>query len=65
MFSLLVFAVLLVAGLVVGGWWWWKTRHLRRELRERMAQMAQEVQDEQAGGRVIEGEVIRDPDQRR
>ncbi len=40
MFSLLVFAILLVVAVVAGGWWWWKTRHLRRELRERMEQMA-------------------------
>lgn len=70
MFSLLLFSILLVAGVVVGGWWWWKTRHLRRELRERMAQMAQQaqnaqdIQEAEAGGRIIEGEVIRDPGDR-
>lgn len=37
--SAVVFSVLLVVGAVVGGWFWWKTRGLRRELRERLAQM--------------------------
>lgn len=48
-FSLLLFAVLAIAGLLVGLWLWWKTRELRRQLRERPP-----------GGRVIDGEVIRD-----
>jgi hypothetical protein len=37
--SAVVFSVLLVVGLVAAGWFWWKTRDLRRNLRERMAQM--------------------------
>jgi hypothetical protein len=68
MFSLVVFSILLVTGLIAGGYWWWKTRDLRRELRARMDQMAQQAQgtqDAQAGGRIIEGEVIRDADEHR
>ena len=39
--SAIVFSVLLVAGAIAGGWFWWKTRGLRREIRERLAQMRQ------------------------
>jgi uncharacterized membrane protein YciS (DUF1049 family) len=39
--SAIVFSVLLVVGAVAGGWFWWKTRGLRREIRERLAQMQQ------------------------
>ncbi len=39
--SAIVFSVLLVAGAIAGGWFWWKTRGLRREIRERLAQMQQ------------------------
>ena len=39
--SAVVFSVLLVAGAIAGGWLWWKTRGLRREIRERLAQMQQ------------------------
>ena len=39
--SAVVFSVLLVVGAVVGGWFWWKTRGLRREIRERLAQVQQ------------------------
>ena len=51
MFSLVVFAVLLTAGLVFVAYLWWKTRELRRQLRERPP-----------GGHVIEGETIRHAD---
>jgi cyanate permease len=51
MLSMVVFAVLAALALVAWGYLWWKTRDLRRELRERPA----------AGGRVIEGEVILEP----
>lgn len=49
MFSLLVFAVVVTGALLVWGYLWWKTRELRRQMRERPP-----------GGRVIEGETIRD-----
>jgi len=49
MFSLLVFAVVVTGGLLVWGYLWWRTRELHRQMRERPP-----------GGRVIEGETIRD-----
>lgn len=47
MFSLLVFAVVLVVGAIAWGFLWWKTRNLRKQMR-----------DYPPGGAVIEGEVI-------
>ena len=49
MFSLLVFAILAIVGVLVWGYLWWKTRELRKQMRE-----------QPPGGRVIEGEAIRD-----
>ncbi len=49
MLSLLIFATVAAIALVVGGYLWWRTRELRRRMRE-----------QPPGGRVIEGEVIRD-----
>ena len=49
MLSLFIFAVVAAIGLIFGGYLWWKTRALRRQMRERPP-----------GGRVIDGEVIRD-----
>jgi UPF0716 family protein affecting phage T7 exclusion len=51
MLSLLIFAAVAAIALLAGGYLWWKTRALRRQLRERPS-----------GGRVIDGEVIRDVD---
>ena len=50
MLSLLVFAFVAAIGLMLGGYLWWKTRELRKQMRERPHQ----------GGRIIEGEVVRD-----
>lgn len=47
MFSVVLLAVLVVAGLVAWGYVWWKTRELRKAMRERPP-----------GGQVIEGEVV-------
>lgn len=58
MFSVVVFAFALAAGLLVWGWLWWKTREVRRQMREQME--AQRMGEAPPGGRVIEGEVIRD-----
>ena len=49
MLSLLIFAAVAAMALLVGGYLWWKTRALRRRMRERPA-----------GGRIIDGEVVRD-----
>lgn len=48
--SVLVFAVVVTGGLLVWGYLWWRTRGLRKQMRERPPE-----------GRVIEGEVIREP----
>lgn len=66
--SAVLFSVLLVVGAVAGGWFWWKTRGLRKELGERMAQM-QRMRDggQRAGGTargspgdVLDGDFIRE-----
>jgi O-antigen/teichoic acid export membrane protein len=48
--SLVVFAAVAAATLVAGSYLWWKTRTVRRRMREQPP----------PGGRIIEGEVIRD-----
>ncbi|MBI5786183.1 MAG: hypothetical protein HZA64_12065 [Rhodocyclales bacterium] len=48
MFSVVLIAVLVVAGLAAWGYLWWKTREVRRILRERQAPAAND--------RVFEGE---------
>jgi hypothetical protein len=49
MLSLLILATIAAIALVVGGYLWWRTRELRGRIRE-----------QPPGGRVIDGEVIRD-----
>ena len=77
--SALLFAFLLVAGILAGGILWWRTRALRQALRSQMQQMAAGREEYRAegrgedrmrheGGRVIEGEATRednDQDERR
>lgn len=48
-FSLVIFTTVAAIALLAGSYLWWKTRALRRQMRERPH-----------GGRIIEGEVIRD-----
>ena len=65
MISAVVFAVVLVIGVVGFAWFWWQTRAVRRELRARMEaqQAAWETNaspDDSTSGVIIEGEVIRD-----
>jgi 4-hydroxybenzoate polyprenyltransferase len=50
MASLLIFAVAAIVATVALGYLWWRTRDLRRRMREQGP----------PGGRVIEGEVVRD-----
>ncbi len=59
MFSAVVFAVLLVAGLLGFAYFWWKTRALRKQMNG--ARQAEEgaARGEIVRGEVIEGEVIR------
>jgi UPF0716 family protein affecting phage T7 exclusion len=47
MFSLVLLAVIAVAGLVALGWFWWKTRELRKTMKQHPAD-----------GHVIDGEAI-------
>lgn len=54
MFSLVVLAVGVTAGLLAWAYLWWKTRKLRQQIRA-----------QPAGIRIIEGEVIRDTDESR
>ncbi len=76
-FSVVVFSVLLAAGLVAGGWFWWKTRALRADLRRQMARMQQAAQGASPGGgtqgaagarprpgagEVLDGDFIRETD---
>lgn len=62
-FSMAVFAVILVAGAIAWAYLWWKTRELRKQMRNfppRGVVMEGElVEDEKIRGEVIEGEVIR------
>lgn len=62
MFSVVVFAVLAVLGVVAGSWFWWKTRRLRRELERAGPQTWQESQPFSQAyeqGPVIEGDAHR------
>ncbi len=54
MVSVVMLAFVAAAGLAGGLYLWWKTRELRRQLRERS------LNQPPPGGRVIEGEVIRE-----
>jgi hypothetical protein len=72
MFSVVIIAVAVAAGLIIWGWIWWKTRPLRRQMREQMearmaaggdtAAPAADDEGRAPSGRVIEGEVIRADD---
>lgn len=55
MLSVVVLAVVAAAGVVGGAWLWWRTRELRKRIAEQVRAR------EQAEGRVIDGEVVRDP----
>ena len=51
--SFAVFVGVATLAVIAGGWLLWKTRALRKHMREQM-------NERPAGGRIIEGEVIRD-----
>ena len=55
MFSLVILAALAVGGLMLWGWLWWKTRAVRKQMREQSPEPASK-------GYIIEGEVIREND---
>lgn len=61
MFSLLAFAVVVVAGVIFFAWLKWQTRHLRRHLEAQPREQGQQPtgrHEQTAPGQVIEGEVI-------
>jgi len=65
MFSLVIFAVVAVAGLIFWLYFWWKTRELRQQMREQAAEQVGVRCAEPAGarsgaeGEIIEGEAVR------
>jgi hypothetical protein len=68
MFSLVVIAVILVAGAIAWVYLWWQTRELRKQMRNYQTTgvvMESEVVEGQVmRGQVIDGEVIRVDDSR-
>jgi hypothetical protein len=66
MFSIVIFAVLAVAGLVVWLYFLWKTRALRQQIREQMRaqDFASSAPEAESPGEVIEGESVRVVDER-
>jgi UPF0716 family protein affecting phage T7 exclusion len=64
MFSLVALAVVAVGVVVIGTWFWWKTRAVRRQIEEQLAQQPPFPPDEPAfDGHIIEGEAVREPKQ--
>jgi hypothetical protein len=60
-FSVIVFAVLLVVGVIAGAWLWWQTREVRGVLREQMREAQRAGSSPQPrDGEVIEGDYIRE-----
>lgn len=66
MFSLVFFAVLAVVGLVFWAYFWWKTRAVRKQIREQMAnrEFTPAAPQSAASDDVIEGEAVRVVDER-
>ena len=64
MFSLVALAVVAVGVVLAGTWLWWKTRAVRRQIEEQLAQQPPFQPDEPAfDGRIIEGEAVRESEQ--
>jgi len=63
MFSVVVVAVILVAGTMAWGYLWWKTRELRKQMRNYpppgMVREGEMAANDVIRGEVIEGEAIR------
>ena len=66
MFSIVIFAVVAVAGLALWLYFLWKTRALRQQIRERMRaqEAAPKTAEPDPSGEVIEGESVRVVDER-
>ena len=63
MFSLVALAVVAVGVVLAGTWLWWKTRAVRRQIEEQLAQQPAFQPDEPVfDGRIIEGEAVREPE---
>ncbi len=72
LFSAVVFSFLLAAAVLIGGYFWWRTRDVRRQLREQMAQMDAQMRagttarpgdaSRSQGGTVLDGDFIRERD---
>lgn len=66
MFSLVALAIVAVGGLMLWAWVWWKTRAIREQIKEEMANgeafSAQQTYSAQIDGEIIEGEAIRTVD---
>lgn len=63
MFSVVAFGVIAILALVVGGWFWWKTRAIRRQMREQMADMSRAMDQQSSPAShedIIEGEFVRE-----
>jgi uncharacterized protein YneF (UPF0154 family) len=62
MFSVVVVAIILVAGTIAWGYLWWRTRELRKQMRDYpppgMVREREMAEDDVIRGEVIEGEVI-------
>jgi hypothetical protein len=62
MFSALLFAIIVIAGLTAWGYIWWKTRALRRLMREQAdantVHVPDEFGEEAFKGEVFKGEII-------
>ncbi|MFO1415056.1 MAG: hypothetical protein U1F10_14350 [Burkholderiales bacterium] len=54
--SIVLFSVLLVAGVVFGGWFWWKTRDLRRALDAAAARRSSPLEREVQGEAIVVSE---------
>jgi hypothetical protein len=68
LFSAVLLAIAAVVGCALVGYFWWKTRALRKTLRQAaqdpaFQQAARRPFDPAPGGRVIEGEAVREPDE--
>ena len=62
-FSLVAFAVAAVVGTLGAAWLWWKTRAMRRQIEEQLAQQPAFQANETAfDGHIIEGEAVREPE---
>jgi hypothetical protein len=62
MFSVVVVAIILVAGTIASGYLWWRTRELRKQMRNYpppgMVREGDMAEEDAIRGEVIEGEAI-------